>query len=69
MFLLAASTTPFILGLYGEEFECLIFYLVQSSTIVLLLKFCALSVTIFSRGPYRQIKSFSINLFTTFYVT
>jgi hypothetical protein len=32
-------------------------------------EFCALSVTIFFGGPYRQIKSFSTNLFTTFCVT
>ena len=58
MFLLAASITPFIFGRYGEEFECLIFHLVHNSTIILPLKFYALSVTIFFGGPYRQIKSF-----------
>jgi len=49
------------------ELECLIFYLVQSSTIILPLMFYPLSmITIFFGGPYWQIKSFSINLFTTF---
>jgi hypothetical protein len=37
-FLLAASTAPFIFGLYRDEFECLIFYFAQSSTIILSLK-------------------------------
>jgi len=67
-FSLAASTTPFIFGLYGEELECLIFHLAQSSIIILPLKFWALLVIIFSSGPYRQIKSLSINFFTTFYL-
>jgi hypothetical protein len=51
------------------NFECLIFHFMQSSTIILPLKFWALSVTIFSSAPYRQIKSRSMNLFTTFLVT
>jgi len=65
-FLLAASTTPFIFGLYRDEFECLIFYFAQSSTIILSLKFWASLVTIFSAAPYQQIKSRSLNLFTIF---
>jgi len=47
MVLLAASTAPVIFGWYGEEFECLIFHLVHNSTIILLLKFCALLIIIF----------------------
>jgi len=37
--LLATSTASFIFCLYGEELECLIFHLAQSSIIILPLKF------------------------------
>jgi len=40
----------------------------QSFIIFLALKFWTLLVIIFSIGPYRQIKSLSINFFTTFYL-
>src|SRR3954464_7171948 len=65
IFLLAASTAPFIFGRYGEELCCLILTFVQSSVIILLFRFVPLSVIIRSGIPYRQMRLHLMNRATT----
>src|SRR4051812_43634489 len=69
MFLLVASTTPFIFCRYGDELSFLILNCVQSLVIILLYKFVPLSMMILSGMPYRQMRLCLINRATTFLVT
>src|SRR3954463_2355517 len=69
IFLFAASTASFILGLYGEELWCSILNSSHSSLIMLLFRFDPLSVIILLGTPYRHMILCLMNRVTTCLVT